>query len=109
LYFYKLSCIFHLSSNYRHDRLANKEHINLEWKELNCVSTHKEESAKHFGPMRKEAKMKRDILFLEKEKKIKIFLIFFCCDFEKPLASIKKPIFWLFIFGLFFCKLFFCF
>ncbi len=68
-----LSCIFPLSTNYRHDRLANKEHISLEWKELNYVSMHKEESAKHFGLMKKEAKMKRDTFFcLRKEKKSKI-------------------------------------
>jgi hypothetical protein len=59
--------------------LANKEHIR---KELNCVSTHKEESTEHFGPMRKKAKMKREILFLEKEKTSKIILIFFVAIFK---------------------------
>jgi hypothetical protein len=30
--------------------------------------------------------------FFKKEKNQKYFL-FFCCDFQKPLASMKKPIF----------------
>jgi hypothetical protein len=51
---------------------------------------------------------KKDFVFGKREK-INFIFYFFCYDFPKPLASIKKPIFWLFIFGLFFCKLFFCF
>jgi len=60
--------------------------------------------------MRKEAKMKREnfFLFWKKRKNQKYFL-FFCCDFQKPSASTKKPNFWLFILCLLFNKLFFCF
>jgi hypothetical protein len=86
--------------------LANKEHISLEWKELNYVSTHKEESAKHFGPMRKEAKVKKKKIFFFLEKRKKKFFIF-GCDFQKPLALMKKPIFWLFFFWIFFASSFF--
>jgi hypothetical protein len=41
--------------------------------ELNCVNRHQEERAKkHFGPMRKEAKMKREkkIYFMKKRENI---------------------------------------
>jgi len=57
----------------------NKEHISLEWKELNRVSTHKKESAKYFGLMRKEAKMKRKIFIFifGKRENIKNILVFF--------------------------------
>jgi hypothetical protein len=47
---------------------------------------------------------KRDFVFGKREKIRNIF-DFLCCDFQKPLASMKKPNFWL----VFFCKLFFYF
>jgi len=61
---------------------------------LNCVSRHKEESTKHFGPMRKEEKMKREIFnfFWEKRKNIKI-LKFFVAIFINLWPQQKSQIF----------------
>jgi len=52
---------------------------------------------------------KRHFLLFAKREKIKDYYFFLNCDFQKPLASMKKPIFWLFIFGLFFLQVLFLF
>ncbi len=109
MFCFLLSCIFHLSSNYRHDRLANEEDISLEWKELNYISKHKEESTKRFGLMKKEAKMKRKILFLEKEKKSILFFIFFVTIFQNLWPQLKNQFFGSLFLACFFANSFFVF
>jgi hypothetical protein len=73
-----------------------------------CKHTQRKK-CKALWPNEKRSNNEKKDFVLGKKEKIKNIFDFFCCDFQKPLASMKKPIFWLFIFGLFFCNLFFCF
>jgi hypothetical protein len=77
---------------------------------LNYVSKHKEESAKHFGLTRKEAKMKREILFYFGKREKYIYIYFFIFAIFKNLRPEQKnQIFGSSFSTCFFARSYFCF